>query len=165
VKSQSLVLLKVRVVLVLAAVATGVALAYMAFWGPRSSPSLQDRVDAVASTLGCPVCENLSVSESPSKLARRMRATVESELRQGRSPDEIRANFVRDFGESVLLSPTREGVNLIAWVLPIVLASGAVLTSVIVIRRWVKRGGFSSRVDEWGDDESLRSSPPLEIRR
>jgi cytochrome c-type biogenesis protein CcmH len=126
--------------LALVGVAIAGALGYMALVDPRPPVTFRERVDAVASTLKCPVCENLSVADSPSEPARRMRATVASKLREGKSPQEIRAHFVSDFGESVLLSPKPEGVNLVVWAVPVVLAVGGCVAVLLVVRRWVRAG-------------------------
>ena len=43
----------------------------------------------IASGLRCPVCQNLSVADSTSELARDMRALIVDQLRAGKTPEEI----------------------------------------------------------------------------
>ena len=59
-----------------ALLATGVTLAVVAARGPAPSTSMDDRVRAVAETLRCPVCVDLSVADSPSDTAREMRTAI-----------------------------------------------------------------------------------------
>jgi cytochrome c-type biogenesis protein CcmH len=92
---------------------------------PASTPSLQDRVDAVAATLRCPTCSGLSMKDSSSVLAAGSRQIIARQLRQGRTPDEIRQYFVDRYGEQALLSPSSAGPGLVAWVLPAVAVAGA----------------------------------------
>jgi cytochrome c-type biogenesis protein CcmH len=92
----------------------------------HGAPTIEERTQEVAAGLRCPVCQNLSVSDSPSTLAGEMRHTIETQLRAGRSPAEIRAFFVERYGEWVLLEPSRHGLNLVPWVVPFLgLAAGA----------------------------------------
>ena len=57
-----------------------------------------------------------------------MRAEIETQLRSGRSPEQVRAFFVDRYGEWILLAPTRRGLNLLPWAIPIVgLLVGAAL--------------------------------------
>ena len=79
-----------------------------------------DRVQEIAAGLRCPVCQNLSVADSPSRLAGEMRAEIADLLAAGQTPEQIRAYFVDRYGEWVLLAPTKEGLNLLPWAVPIV---------------------------------------------
>jgi len=57
-------------------------------------------------------------------------------VNRGLSRDEILVQFRTRYGEKILSSPTTEGFNLVAWVLPFfVVAAGAALV-LNVLRRW-----------------------------
>jgi cytochrome c-type biogenesis protein CcmH len=84
------------------------------------------------------VCQNLSVADSPSDLAKEMRNLVRELVQQGKSPKEIQDYFVSRYGEFVLLSPPKRGFNLLVWVLPFLaigVGAGAVY---LVVRRWTE---------------------------
>lgn len=85
---------------------------------PESAPTLQERVAAVSATIRCPTCQGLSIQDSPSVLATGSRQIVEQQLREGRTPDEVRQYFVDRYGSSALLSPQPDGAGLLAWLLP-----------------------------------------------
>ena len=106
-------------VLVAAVAVVGLA-ALFATGGSDPPRSIGDRVHEIGADLRCPVCLNLSVADSPSTLAGEMRAEIETQLRSGRSPEQVRAFFVDRYGEWILLVPTRRGLNLLPWAIPIV---------------------------------------------
>ena len=54
----------------------------------------------------------------------------------GRTPGQIRQEFVGAYGQWILLAPSRSGINLVAWVLPLLLVLGGLVTAVFAIRRW-----------------------------
>jgi cytochrome c-type biogenesis protein CcmH len=99
-------------------------------------PTLDDRVHQVASTLRCPVCLNLSVADSPSPVAQEMRRQIREDLQAGMTPDQVRTKFVASYGEWILLTPPRQGLTLVVWVLPplVFLVAGFVL--LLSVRRW-----------------------------
>jgi cytochrome c-type biogenesis protein CcmH len=97
--------------------------------------SIEDRAQAIASGLRCPVCQNLSVADSPSRLAGEMRAEITARLRAGASAEEIDTFFVQRYGEWVLLAPPKSGVNLIPWVVPILALAGGTIGWLVFVRR------------------------------
>lgn len=113
---------------------------------PAFDPELEERTSDVASDLRCPVCQGLSVEDSPTELALQMRAVVREQLAAGRSPAEVKAYFVDKYGEWILLEPEASGFNLIVYVLPwLAVLAGAALI-VLVVRRWT-RPAFASPND------------------
>jgi cytochrome c-type biogenesis protein CcmH len=100
--------------------------------------TLDARVEAVAATLKCPSCEAESVSASNAPIAQSMRAEIRTQLRQGRTPDQVRAWFQQRYGSGVVLVPRSSGSQLVLWLTPfLVLAGGAVL---LLGRRRVRAG-------------------------
>ena len=131
-------------VIAVALVGAAAAIAVTAARGPSPPSTLEGRARAIASTLRCPVCQDLSVADSPSALATQMRASIAQQLQAGRTPDEIRAGFVAAYGQWILLSPPRRGLTLVAWLIPFGLALAGLLLAVATIRRWSRGRATSS---------------------
>jgi cytochrome c-type biogenesis protein CcmH len=128
-------------VLAAALLAGAGSLAVVALRGPAATSSRADELRAVASGLRCPVCQDLSVADSPSALAREMRGKIAAELRSGTSPAAIRQEFVNAYGEWILMNPPRHGLSLVAWILPVVLLGAGVLVAAVSVARWTRSGG------------------------
>ncbi len=103
---------------------------------PAADSALEARTTAVASTLRCPVCQGESIQDSPSELARQMRAVVRDRLRAGETPEQVKAYFASKYGEWILLEPRMTGLNILLYVLPVVLVVGGIAIVVILVRRW-----------------------------
>jgi len=112
-----------------------VALAALLASGGSGPESLADRAHEIAAGLRCPVCLNLSVADSPSRLAGEMRSEITTRLRAGESAEEIRAFFVGRYGDWILLEPPKRGLNLVPWAVPIVALIAGVAIWVTVVRR------------------------------
>jgi cytochrome c-type biogenesis protein CcmH len=102
---------------------------------------MDDRVHQVASTLRCPVCQDLSVADSPSLVAQQIRGAIARRLEAGQTPAEIRDYFVSRFGESILLAPPGHGIDLVAWALPAILVAMGLGVLVLAMGRWARRTG------------------------
>jgi cytochrome c-type biogenesis protein CcmH len=98
--------------------------------------ALEAQTAAVASTLRCPVCQGESIEDSPSDLARQMRAVVRDRLRAGETPDQVRAYFASKYGEWILLEPTMRGLNILLYAIPVLLVVGGLALVAFLVRRW-----------------------------
>ncbi len=86
---------------------------------PVAGAMLDQRTNEVASLLRCPVCQGLSVADSPSTMAQDMKHQVRELLARGYTQEQILAYFERSYGQFVLLKPKFQGVSAMVWLLPI----------------------------------------------
>jgi len=99
-------------------------------------PALEARARALSTGLRCVVCRNESIDESNADLARDMRIILRERLVAGDDDAEAVQYLVDRYGEYVLLSPQRDGVNLILWVsAPVLLLLGLGVAGMAVRRR------------------------------
>jgi cytochrome c-type biogenesis protein CcmH len=112
-------------------------------WSPASldaqvmSDSLLDvRTKELAAELRCPVCQGLSLADSPSELSMQMKQVVRDQLAAGKSPEEVKAYFVSKYGEWILLEPKPRGMNLAVYLLPLFLLVGGGGLIVVMVRKW-----------------------------
>ncbi|MGQ0538165.1 MAG: cytochrome c-type biogenesis protein [Gemmatimonadaceae bacterium] len=100
------------------------------------SAALERRTSAVAADLRCPVCQGLSIEDSPSELALQMRAVVRDQLAAGRTPNEVKEYFVDKYGEWVLLEPKPQGFNVLVYALPVLAIIAGLCVVLAAVRRW-----------------------------
>lgn len=86
---------------------------------PIAGQQLTDRTHEVASLLRCPVCQGMSVADSPSEMAVNMKEQVRELLARGYTDEQILKYFELSYGQFVLLKPKFEGVTGMVWVLPV----------------------------------------------
>ena len=117
---------------------------------PRTADSadLERRTSEIASQLRCPVCQGVSVEDSPTELARQMRAVVRDQLAAGRSPNQVRQYFVDKYGEWVLLEPRASGFNLVVYVLPWLALLGGLAVIAFAVRRWTRSTSAAEETTE-----------------
>lgn len=119
-----------------------IALAMVALLGAQQPVTrdsvLEARTAAVAAQLRCPVCQGLSIQDSPSDLAQSMKAVVRDQLAAGKTPDEVKAYYVSKYGEWILLAPKPSGFNLVAYLVPVLVVVGGGIAIAIAVRRWTR---------------------------
>ena len=97
---------------------------------PLSTSALETRTREVAALLRCPVCQGLSVADSPATMAQRMKDEVREMLAAGYDQEQVLTYFERSYGEFVRLKPPLRGVNWLVWLAPgLGLVLGLVLVS------------------------------------
>ncbi len=111
---------------------------------PVEGVELEQQAREVGSLLRCPVCQGLSIFDSPVPAAQAMQTKVELMLAAGYSEAQVLEYFETSYGEFIRLSPKPQGFNLVVWILPIV---ALVLGVGLVVRR-VKAGPAAETSDE-----------------
>ncbi|HSP35047.1 MAG TPA: cytochrome c-type biogenesis protein CcmH [Thermoanaerobaculia bacterium] len=95
---------------------------------PLAGAQLDAKTHEVASLLRCPVCQGMSIADSPSEMAVNMKHQVNALLARGYTQEQILKYFEQSYGQFVLLKPKFQGVNTLVWILPlVVIAIGAVI--------------------------------------
>jgi cytochrome c-type biogenesis protein CcmH len=86
---------------------------------PLSGEALKVATQRVASELRCPVCQGLSVADSPSESAVALKQEVERLVAMGYSDEQCLLYFEASYGEFIRLDPRAEGLNLVVWAGPL----------------------------------------------
>jgi cytochrome c-type biogenesis protein CcmH len=92
---------------------------------PLAGAALERRTREVGALLRCPVCQGMSVSDSPAEMAVNMKNQVRELLARGYTEEQILEYFEKSYGQFVLLKPKTP----VVWLLPVV----ALLLGVIVV--------------------------------
>jgi cytochrome c-type biogenesis protein CcmH len=102
---------------------------------PLSGAALDQKTYEVASLLRCPVCQGMSVADSPSTVALDMKARVRELLSRGYTQEQILSDFEESYGQFVLLKPKFRGVNALVWILPILVLIVGAIVAITTARR------------------------------
>ncbi len=102
---------------------------------PLTGDALEAKTKTVASELRCPVCQGLSVYDSPATMAVDMKHQVGELVSQGYSKEQILDYFSRSYGEFVLLAPKAHGINWLVWIAPIVILLGGAVVIWMMYRK------------------------------
>jgi cytochrome c-type biogenesis protein CcmH len=118
-----------------------VSLAWVALSGAISAsaqgdPPSDNEVNAIASGLYCPVCENVPLDVCPTQACEQWRATIREKLELGWDDQQIKQYFVDQYGARVLASPPAKGLNLLVYILPPLAFLGGALVLFRVIQSW-----------------------------
>ena len=75
----------------------------------------------ISQNIKCLVCQNQSIDESNSEIAKDLKVLIKNKLKDGVSDDEIYI-FLRDrYGDSILLRPPLKTNTILLWFLPFII--------------------------------------------
>jgi cytochrome c-type biogenesis protein CcmH len=121
-------------VLVLVVAAGSVALRGDADFGARARRIGQQLICTCGCTQGALVCNHVGCP-----VVTQMRAEIASRAQSTDSDALILQSFVQEYGTQVLAVPTRQGFNLLAWIMPWVALGLGLITALFFIQRWRMR--------------------------
>lgn len=84
-----------------------------------------DEVNKVARQLWCPLCGGrLRLDSCELKACAQMREVIAIKLAEGEDAQSIRDYFLEQYGPQILGEPPRQGLNWLAWIVPVVAVTG-----------------------------------------
>ncbi|MDP9195729.1 MAG: cytochrome c-type biogenesis protein CcmH [Pseudomonadota bacterium] len=105
-----------------------------------ADPVLEQQARDIGHALHCPVCQSESVENSPAPMARDLRRLVREQLQAGWTPDQIRQDIVKRYGDRILLKPPFRASTLLLWLGPATI----LLVAAMGIALWFRRQGKES---------------------
>lgn len=129
----------------------------------HSHATLDERVQTIAGQYRCPSCNGESAADSNTPTSIEIRNLIKTDLQQGKTTGQIRAELVSDYGPTILESPQKQGLTLLVWVLPVVGIAVAAGGLGLAFRRWGRRlsagGGAPTDADRRLVAEVLGEGP------
>jgi cytochrome c-type biogenesis protein CcmH len=101
------------------------------------TPTL-DQIQAVARELYCPLCNGVRLDNCDLQACVQMRQQISDRLAAGVPKEQIKKEFVAQYGPVVLGEPPREGLNWLVWLLPVVALIGGAVWIFMTLRGWTK---------------------------
>jgi cytochrome c-type biogenesis protein CcmH len=118
---------------------------------PLSGEQLNLQTQATTRELRCPVCQGLSVADSPAPMAVDMRTQVRDLLAQGYTEEQIMQYFERSYGSFVRLRPPLRGVSWLVWLAPV----AGLIVGAFVLRSVFKHRGPAADAQTASVDSEL----------
>ncbi|MEO5334890.1 MAG: cytochrome c-type biogenesis protein CcmH [Magnetococcus sp. YQC-5] len=105
----------------------------------RQEDPTEAMVRNIAKDLRCAVCQNQSVYESNSDLAKDMLSIIRDKVQAGEQETTIRDYFFQRYGDYIYLEPTKGGMNWLLWGGPFVGLGVGAWALLIAMRKWRAR--------------------------
>ncbi len=107
---------------------------------PCARAASEDDVRTVGEQLVCYCgCSGQTVAACTCGTADQIRDRIRSQLDSGLTPTQVVDAWVAERGEQILAVPTREGFNLVGWVMPFVVTLAALLVLTLLLWRRQRR--------------------------
>jgi cytochrome c-type biogenesis protein CcmH len=156
----------VLLALVIAPISGAIPLAAAQESTPGAKTTLPDIEDEVM----CPVCGTTLELASDSKQAIDERELIRDLIAQGLTKGEIKDELVSEFGPEVIATPSTEGFDLAAWIVPGLAVLGGAAVALIGLRRWrgalsPANGGNAPREDSAGESPEDRDRLNEDLKR
>ena len=86
----------------------------------NQSEKVDSQLRELAGELRCMVCQNQSLLDSDSDLAKDLKNIIYKKLQEGENKKEIKDFLVKRYGEFILFRPLLNSSNLMLWGAPII---------------------------------------------
>lgn len=119
---------------------------------PLTGEALEAETERIGSLVRCPVCQGLSVTDSPAPMAQKMKAQTRDLIAEGYTEEQILSYFERSYGEFVLLRPPLRGINWLVWLAPGILLLIGLVVVFLFFRRSATRTADNASIAVESDE-------------
>jgi len=109
-------------------------LIYLTSCSGYEEDNFSNRTTKLNKNIMCPVCPSETIDQSQNILAVQMRSIVKEKINEGWTDLQIKNFFVERYGASVISTPPKSGIDLIAWIFPPVVATITIIGLYIFLR-------------------------------
>lgn len=103
---------------------------------PATTGERKTTLPDVEDEVMCPVCGTTLELASDARQAIDQREQIRDLIAQGLTKEEIKDELVSEFGEEVLATPSTEGFDLAAWIVPVIAVAAGAAGAFVGLRRW-----------------------------
>lgn len=100
-----------------------------------ADPAKEERAREIGRQLRCMVCQNQSIFDSNSGLAKDLRVLVRARMEEGETDTEILAYISDRYGDYVLLQPRFSARNAVLWAAPVLALGMGFAGAALYLRR------------------------------
>ena len=101
-----------------------------------SSSYSEEQTNNIAKNLRCLICQGQTIHESNSDFAESMKKYIKSELKNGKTNEEIFSSLIEKYGQWIVYDPGISRNTLLLWSLPLLLF---LIGGAIIARRILKK--------------------------
>jgi cytochrome c-type biogenesis protein CcmH len=102
---------------------------------PSDDPAVEERLARLSHELRCLQCKNQTLADSPSSIAADLRREIRTQIKAGKSDEEIIAFLRQRYGDFILFRPRVRPTTYLLWFGPFVLLAGGLF----VLFRYVRQ--------------------------
>ena len=85
------------------------------------TPEQEVMYQAIVQEVRCLVCQNQSIAESNAELAKDLRIEISSQIKEGKTEQEIKDFLLNRYGDFVLYQPSFNKKTFFLWLSPLIL--------------------------------------------
>ena len=85
------------------------------------TPEQEVLYQAIVQEVRCLVCQNQSIAESNAELAKDLRIEISSQIKEGKTEQEIKDFLLNRYGDFVLYQPSFNKKTFFLWLSPLIL--------------------------------------------
>jgi cytochrome c-type biogenesis protein CcmH len=104
---------------------------------PAAAQEKEEIARRIEGELMAPCCWAEPVSQHLSPIAEEMRQEIRAMLAAGKTEQEILDIYVAKYGERILTTPPARGFNLLAYIMPWIIAIAGIAGVIFVLKRWL----------------------------